>query len=50
MEQAWASGIPTEYDTFLRRIFTIVAYAMILFGWITVSFLTVWIVRWILRS
>jgi hypothetical protein len=48
MEQAWNMGIPTEYDTILHWVFIIVAYVMIFAGWIGFSYLTVFLLRWLL--
>lgn len=48
MEQAWQSGIPTEYDTILHWVFIIVAYVMIFAGWIGFSYLTVFLLKWLL--
>lgn len=48
MEQAWSSGIPTEYDTILHWVFTIVAYIMIILGWVGYSYLTIIILLWLL--
>lgn len=49
MEQAWESRIPTEYDTILHWLFTIVAYGMIFAGWIGFSYLTVFLLQGITR-
>lgn len=48
MVQAWSSNIPTEYDTILQWMFKIVAYIMIILGWIGYSYLTIIILFWIL--
>lgn len=48
MEQAWNSNVPTEYGDILHWIFTIVAYAMIFGGWIGFSYLTVFLLTWLL--
>lgn len=49
MEQAWKRNVPTEYDTLLRWAFTGIAYLMIFASWVGFSYLTVFLLTWLLR-
>lgn len=43
LDRAVVAGFPTQWDRNLFFTFKILAFAMILLGWIMLSFLTVWI-------
>lgn len=47
VNRAIASGFPTIWDRRLFYTIRILAFLTIVAGWILLSFLTVWIVRWI---
>jgi len=42
---AVTAGFPTEYDSFLYRTLCVVAFLVILAGWIIGAFITVWLVH-----
>ena len=43
MGRVVAAGFTTEYDTPLYYLFKVIAYAMILVGWVLFAYLTVWV-------
>jgi hypothetical protein len=45
LDRAVAAGFPTQWDRQLFFTFRFLAFAMILVGWISLSFITVWIVN-----
>jgi hypothetical protein len=49
LDRAVAAGFPTEWDRPFYFAACIAAFLTILAGWILTSFLTVLIVRWIIR-
>ncbi|MBE0649911.1 MAG: hypothetical protein IH595_03620 [Bacteroidales bacterium] len=47
IERAVAAGFPTIWDEKLYYTIRIVAFLTIVVGWVLLSFVTVWIVKWI---
>lgn len=45
LDRAVATGFPTQWDRQLFFTFRFLAFGMILLGWVTLSFFTVWIVN-----
>lgn|GEM_PF-6913285 len=45
LDRAVAAGFPTQWDRHLFFTFRFLAFTMILLGWITLSFITVWLVN-----
>lgn len=48
LDRAVANGFPTIWDRRLYFTFRILAFAMILLGWVILSYITVWLVHLIL--
>ncbi len=47
IQRAVAAGFPTIWDSKLYYTIRIVAFITIVVGWVLLSFVTVWIVKWI---
>ncbi len=47
LDRAIAAGFPTRWDAALYNVLWIVAFAMIVWGWIILSYLTITVIRWI---
>lgn len=45
LDRAVLAGFPTRWDRHLFFTFRFLAFAMILLGWVMLSFITVWIVN-----
>lgn len=48
LDRAVKSGFPTQWDRHLYYVLSVLAYAMVVLGWVILSFLTVWIVHLII--
>ncbi len=49
LDRAVAAGFPTQWDRRLYFTFYYLAFLMVVFGWVILSFITVWIVNLIFR-
>ena len=48
LDRAVAAGFPTVWDRRMYFTFRVVAFAMIVLGWVILSYITVWLVHLIL--
>jgi hypothetical protein len=46
-DRAVVAGFPTEWDSRLFFLFWVIAFGMIVIGWIVLSYITVFVVQWI---
>ena len=44
LDRATLAGFPTRWDSRLYRVYYVLAFGMIVLGWIVLSYLTIWIV------
>lgn len=49
LDRAVSAGFPTQWDRRLYFTFYVLAFGMIVCGWVTLSYITVWLVNLIFR-